>query len=139
MSALFLSRLGPTKAEKRDIINQKKKEKGGILVTVREALDRIDATFVNNIGDAMKISWIKDVEGRVLCEIFKKSPNELASVLSEDDVLSVPEAYCTVYMLYVASMIEFSKGNYDAYAKLCARFEKDFELYARWYIRNLKK
>ena len=107
-------------------------------MTVREILDIIDAMSPNDIDDAIKVRWIKDVEGRVLCEIFKRSPDELKSALGEEDVLSVPEAYARIYMLFVVSMIEFSKRNYDAYAKLCAEFEKAFELYARWYIRNLK-
>ena len=105
-------------------------------MTVREILDVIDSTTENKVEDALKIRWIKDVEGRVLCEVLKRSPGELAAVLSEDDELSVPEAYAGMYMLFVVSMIEFSKRNYDGYAKLCTEFEKAFELYARWYIRN---
>ena len=105
-------------------------------MTVREMLDVIDATMPNEVDDALKVRWIKDVEGRVLCEIFKRSPDEVRKVLGEDDVLSVPEAYARIYVLFVVSMIEFSKRNYDGYAKLCAEFEKAFELYGRWYIRN---
>ena len=105
-------------------------------MTVREILDVIDTTVKNEADEALKVRWIKDVEGRVLCEVLKRSPDELGAVLSEDDVLSVPEAYAGMYVIFVASMIEFSKGNYDAYAKLCKEFERAFELYARWHIRN---
>lgn len=99
-------------------------------------LDIIDATTPNELDEATKVRWIKDVEGRVLCEICKRSPDEVRAVLGEEDVLSVPEAYARLYLLFVVSMIEFSKQNYDGYAKLCAEFEKAFELYGRWYIRN---
>ena len=105
-------------------------------MTVREMLDVIDSTVHNEVEDALKVRWIKDVEGRVLCEIGKRPPEELKEVLSEDDVLSVPEAYARVYLLFAVSMIEFSKGNYDGYARLTAEFERALELYARWYIRN---
>ena len=105
-------------------------------MTVREMLDVIDATVPNEADDALKVRWIKDVDGRVLCEICKRSPDELKDVLGEDDELCVPEAYSRVYLLFVVSMIEFSKRNYDGYAKLCTEFEKAFELYGRWYIRN---
>ena len=105
-------------------------------MTVREMLDIIDATRPNEIDDALKVRWIKDVEGRVLCEILKRSPDEVREVLGEDDVLSVPAPYARVYLLFAVSMIEFSNRNYDGYAKLCTEFEKAFELYGRWYIRN---
>ena len=110
--------------------------KGGIFVTVRELLDIIDSTVKNEVDEAIKVRWINDVEGRVLCEICKRSPAEVKRVVSEDDELFVPEAYSMLYVLFVVSMIEFAGGEYGNYAKLSTEFEKAFELFGRWYIRN---
>ena len=106
-------------------------------MTVRELLDVIDSTVQNDVDDGMKIKWINDVEGRALCEIHKMPPEQTGTVISEDDELALPDAYSRAYLLFVASMIEFSKGNYGDYGKLTVEFEKALELYAKWYIRNL--
>ena len=106
-------------------------------MTVRELLDVIDFTKKNEISEELKIRWINDVEGRVQCEIHRLPPERVARVVSENDVLSVPDPYASLYMLFVVSMIEFSLGNYGDYARLAAEFEKSFVLYGKWYMRNM--
>ncbi len=101
-------------------------------------LDIIDSTKENDVDEGLKIRWLGDVEGRVMCEVHKVMPESVKPIVSLEDELSVPEAYSMLYVLFVASMIEFSKGDYGDFAKLSLEFEKAFELYARWYIRNLK-
>lgn len=105
-------------------------------MTVRELLEVLDATKKNEMPDELKLRWINDVEGRVQCEIWKKSPELFKRVLSDEDILSVPDPYCSMYLLFLVSMIEFAEGNYGDYARLSIEFEKNLELYAKWYIRN---
>lgn len=103
---------------------------------VRELLETVDAIKENEISDVLKYRWINDVEGRVLCEIHKLSPSAVKTVISEDDVLSVPEPYTVLYVLFLVSMIEFARGNYSNYSRLSVEFEKSLEIYAKWFIRN---
>lgn len=110
--------------------------KGGIFLKVREMLDIIDATKENDAPEGLKIRWLNDVEGRVMCEVCRAMPESVKSIVSLEDELCVPEAYSMLYVLYVVSMIEFTKGDYSDFARLTLEFEKAFELYARWYIRN---
>ena len=60
---------------------------------VRELLEVLDATKKNEMPDELKLRWINDVEGRVQCEIWKKSPELFKRVLSDEDILSVPDPY----------------------------------------------
>ena len=105
-------------------------------MTVRELLDIVDFTKKNEVSDELKIRWINDVEGRVQCEIHRISPDKVARVVSENDVLSVPDPYASLYMLFVVSMIEFSEGDYTNYARLTAEFEKSLVMYAKFVIRG---
>ena len=105
-------------------------------MTVRELLESVDSARPNDICDDIKIRLINDVEGRILCEICKKQPSEVTSLLGEDDILSVPEPYSRVYMLYLVSMLELMAGNYSAYSSVSAEFDKAFVEYGKWYLRN---
>ena len=100
-------------------------------------LEVLDATRKNDYSDTLKLRWINDVEGRVQCEIHKKSPADVRFVVSDEDTLTLPEPYCLVYLLFLTSMIEFADGHYSDYAKLTLEFEKNLEIYAKWYIRQL--
>lgn len=103
---------------------------------VREMLDLIDYAKENHASEGAKIAWISDVEGKVACEIFKKSPQELTRLDGEESELSVPDAYSGMYLLYVLAMIELSDGHYDNYAKIKGSFESEFKTYAKQVIRN---
>lgn len=103
---------------------------------VRELLETLDATRQNQLSDSLKLRFINDVEGRVQCEIHKIAPRSVRFVVSEDDELTLPEPYSSVYLLFLVSMIEFAEGHYSDYARLSIEFEKNLEIYAKWYIRN---
>ena len=103
---------------------------------VRELLEIIDATKQNEVPDNLKLQWINDVEGRVQCEIHKVKPEMVRVVASDEDELTLPQPYCSAYTLFIVSMIEFAEGNYSDYARLSLEFEKNLEIYAKWYIRN---
>ena len=104
---------------------------------VRELLETVDAIKENQIPDSLKFRWINDVEGRVHCEIKRQSPESFKAIVSEDEALTVPEPYASLYTLFLVSMIEFAQGNYSDFARLTVEFEKNLEIYAKWYIRSL--
>lgn len=106
-------------------------------MVARELLEIVDAMKENDVPDQLKFIWINEIEGRVHCEIFKKSPESFKSIVSEDDILTVPDPYVSLYMLYLVSMIEFVQGDYANFAKLTVEFEKSLSIFAKWYIRNL--
>ena len=105
-------------------------------MTVAKLLEHIDSVKPNQLCDEVKIGWIRSLEGRVLCEIHKRDPEEICLPVGEEDALSVPEPYCEVYTLYLSAMIEFSAGNYVAYGEISREFENSLARYARHVIRS---
>ncbi len=105
-------------------------------MTVEKIILLADSTVENEICEDTKLGWICSVEGLVLSEIHKKRPEEILLPRSGDDSLTLPDAYASVYLLYLSAMVELSKGNYDSFVKINAEFEKAFSTYARYYIRN---
>lgn len=105
-------------------------------MTAGEILEIVDAIKENTMPDSVKLRFINEIEGRVLCEIHKKMPNEICDIVSENDELSVPSPYANIYSLYLISMIDFATGNFDGYVRSCAECESAFSEYARFCIRN---
>lgn len=105
-------------------------------MTTGRILEAFDAFKENSLSDQIKITWIGDVEGRVLCEIHKMSPDAITLPKGSDDTLTVPEGYSRVYLLYLAAMAELSLGHNDEYAVLFREFESALSIYAKYYIRT---
>jgi hypothetical protein len=107
-------------------------------MTVEKLLELTDATRENTLCDDVKLRWICDVEGRILCEIFGISPEEVKLPVGGDAVLVLPDPYADVYLLYLVAMIEFTAGNYAAYSSIRREFENSLARYARYVIRTRK-
>ena len=105
-------------------------------MTVGKILEAFDDFKNNDFSDQVKIAWIGDVEGRVLCEIHKMSPHEVVLPKGSNDALTVPESYSRVYLLYLSSMAELSLGHNEAYSQLFREFEAALSIYAKHYIRT---
>jgi hypothetical protein len=105
-------------------------------MTVENMLATVDAMKPNELCEEVKIRWLCDVEGRVLCEIHKQPPESVKLPESEKATLTVPDAYSRLYSLYLAAMIAFTAGNYEEYTALSTEAEAAFMLYAKHYIRN---
>ena len=103
---------------------------------VSEVLELVDAVKSNQYSDGVKISWLNDVEGRVLCEIHKKKPEEIKAIRGSEDVLSVPGPYSRLYLFYLAAMIDFAIGDHTAFSRSNAAFEIAFEEYAKFVLRS---
>ena len=90
----------------------------------------------NSFSDDVKISWISDVEGRILTEIHKKMPDEIDLPKRSEDALILPEAYSKIYLFYVIAMIAFAEGDHAAFERINAEFETELGIYAKWFMRN---
>ena len=103
---------------------------------VSEILELVDAVKSNELSDSVKIRWLCDVEGRILCEIHKKKPEEIKAIKGSEDILSVPGPYSRLYLFYLAAMIDFSSGDSAAFARSNVAFEKAFEESAKYVLRS---
>lgn len=103
---------------------------------VREVLEALDAIKPNEIADSVKISWLSDINGKILCEICGFKVDELPNISGEEDCLSVPVPYSRLYLLYLIYMIDFCGGDSSGYEKTKKEFDNAYNEYAKWYIRN---
>ena len=105
-------------------------------MTVEKILEQFDATKKNELGDSVKIGWLAEVEGRILCDILGKDPDEITLPKSSSDILILPEGFSRVYLLYLAAMTELYGGDHSAYATLKRELECEVSSYAKYQIRN---
>ena len=116
----------------RAFVRKKKGEK----MKVERIIATLDAIKENKLTDETKLVWINEVEGRVECEIRKKKATEYRNIVGRNDELSVPEPYSRIYILYLAAMIAFTRGEYDLYGRTLIEYETAFSEYAKYVIRN---
>lgn len=105
-------------------------------MTVEKILEQFDALKSNELGDTVKIGWLAEVEGRVLCQILGKSPSEVALPKGSGDALTLPECFSRVYLLYLAAMTALYGGDVDIYSSLKREFEEELSNYAKFVIKN---
>ena len=101
-----------------------------------ELIAIVDSLKENEISEDVKFSWLADAEARVMCEIHKMDPKSIDTCIGGDTELSVPAPYSSMYSMYVLSMICFVMGDYTAYTRANAHYEKDFLDYAKFCIRT---
>lgn len=102
---------------------------------VEEILSLADALKSNDISEEVKLHWLNELEGRVHCEIFKRSIDDVVKLTALDQELSVPAPYTSVYISYLLAMIAFAVGEYELYAELSLKYERDFLKYAKFCMR----
>ncbi len=103
---------------------------------VYEIITISDSLKENQLSDEVKMNRINEVEARVFCEIFGKSPKDFNGVRSFNDELSVPIPYTRMYTLYLGAMSAFADGEYELYNQMTVDFEKIFSEYAKYCIRH---
>ena len=105
-------------------------------MTVENVLGFFDSFKSNEIPDFVKIGWLAEIDGRILCEIHKMDKNTVMLPKGSSDALVLPEGYARVYQLYLGAMTELAQGNFDAYKSFRDEFESALATYAKYYIRN---
>ena len=105
-------------------------------MTVEKILEQFDSLKSNELGDSVKIGWLAEVEGRVLCTILGKSPEEASLPKGSGDTLVLPESFSRIYLLYLAAMTELYGGDHNKYTTLKRELEEELSSYAKYLIRN---
>lgn len=102
---------------------------------VEEILSLADSLKKNEISEEVKLHWLNELEGRVHCEIFKRSIDDVVKLTALNQELSIPAPYTNVYISYLLSMIAFATKEYELYADLMMKYERDFSQYAKFCLR----
>jgi len=101
-------------------------------MTINLVIETVDELKPNVYAPERKKGWILDVEGRVNAEIVKGTYVAPA----DDAALLVPFPYDGVYLAYIEAQIAKYQLDYNEYSLLSIAFNKLFDDYATFYIRN---
>ena len=105
-------------------------------MTVRKVLELADAAKPNETVDDVKIGWVGQIEGRVLCEVLGRRPEDIVLPQWDEDELAIPDAYAKAYVLHVVAMMELSAGNCETYSLLCVERDALLGSYAKYVLRS---
>jgi hypothetical protein len=105
-------------------------------MTVRRILELTDSAKPNDVSDEVKIGWLGQVEGRVLCEILGCDPKDAVLPQWDENVLSLPDAYSQAYLMHILAMLSLSEGKYEEYCSFSNEREMLIGAYARFVLRS---
>ena len=103
---------------------------------VQEAIDMADSVKPNGYGNADKVAWLAELEGKIQTEIFLLPLEKLERPESVTDELIVPFPYDSIYNFWLQAMIDFHNGEYDKYDNTFAMFNEKWKDYEKWRTIN---
>ena len=111
-------------------------------MTLKEAIDKIDALKPNAYTDAEKRRWLSELDGKIHRELIRThtgwdgAPGEAYSAEDENRELLIAFPYEEVYMKYLAAQIDFSNGDIGRYKKSIQAFYTEDTDFSNWYTRT---
>ena len=110
---------------------------------IRELLAMLDQVRPNAYTDAEKIAMLNTIEGKVYTDIFQKAEGFEEEFIpfaegEEERELAVPVPFTELYILYLASRIDFLNGDSGRYNDTIVLLENAWEEYAAYYRENHK-
>lgn len=104
-------------------------------MTVKEAIERSGAQLTSGGGEAVRyVCWLRELEARLNAEIYGI---DRAPVLTENSILSAPEAYADIYPLYLMMKRELLTGDAARYGLYRAELENAFGRYLNFVTRRM--
>ena len=104
-------------------------------MTVEEAIARADALKPNAVSEAEKIRWLSTLEGMIKEEIVDSHtgwdvPVPSGAPLTPSDRLFAASPYDPLYVLWIMARVDFTNGEFDAYANSAAAFNAAYSAFA---------
>lgn len=118
-------------------------EKGGITMTIIEAINRLDKIKPNGYGQEDKIEWLSEIDGIVKQTVTDTheggediSFTGYDATTPLDTVLLIPSPYDSAYLDWLSAKIDFADGEYARYNNSMTRFNDTFLAFSRFYNRK---
>ena len=106
-------------------------------MTIRQAIDRLDSRMANTFTNADKVAWLSAAESLINASVFNSSGMEYDADDLETYLLA-PAPFDEMYLHYLEAMIHYQNGENDRYNAAIILFNKFFDDFAAWHIRNNK-
>lgn len=118
-------------------------KKGGITMTIIEAINRLDKIKPNGYGQEDKIEWLSEIDGMVKQTVTDTheggediSFTGYDATTPLDTVLLIPSPYDSAYLDWLSAKIDFADGEYARYNNSMTRFNDTFLAFSRFYNRK---
>lgn len=106
---------------------------------ISDLINFVDVVKPNAFSDAVKLSWINEVEGKIWCEIYLRDASSFVPHTQTSGTdLTVKPPHHKMYSEYLSAMIDFANGEYDKYENSMAMFNDSFKAYMRWYALTFR-
>ena len=112
-------------------------------MTIKEAIDGINALKPNDYTNEEKISWLSTIDGLIYRNLVKTHENddgiEFVPYTSETDLdteLIAYEPYCELYLLWLESKIDYYNSEQVKYNNAVTRFNDIYTKFGNDYNRN---
>ena len=112
-------------------------------MTIREAIDKIDALKPNSYSSADKIAWLSNLDGIIKEEIIDTHEGGEAVVFNGYDsttdtgtVLLVPAPYDDLYIKWLEAQIDYANAEYGKYNNSSNAYNNAYSTYERYYNRH---
>jgi hypothetical protein len=113
-------------------------------MTIKEAIDLTDRLKPNQYGDAEKVSWLSELDGRIWRETILTHERDTtaadfkgyAESVDMDTELLIPWPYDTIYRWYLEMMIDDANGETAKYNNSAAKYNTYLQEYKNLYNRE---
>lgn len=112
--------------------------RGGIM-TIKDIIDKLDKLKPNQYRLDEKMSWLSDLDARVVNDIIQPHQREKVEIkryTDTGDTLLVEDAYSEMYLHYMMAQIDYHNAEHTRYNNSSAAFNEVFTDYARHYKRT---
>lgn len=112
-------------------------------MTIREALNKIDAQKPNSFTQDEKIEWLSRLDGTIKHEIIDTHEGGEDVVFGGynaetdlDTVLLAPEPYDEVYLRFLETQIDYTNNEYGRFNNSNAMFKAAYSSFRNFYNRE---
>lgn len=111
-------------------------------MTIKQAIDKIDALKFNTYPEIDKIQWLSQLDWSILHGIIganNAGEHKFSGYNDNTDrntQLLAPPPYDEVYIRWMEAQIDYHNGEYDRYNASITLYNTAYEAFANYYRRN---
>lgn len=111
-------------------------------MTVRQAIDRLQALKPHQYGDETVAGWLSDLDGRLYANycLGHEGMESLAhgpyTADADDAELMVKEPYTDLYIRYMAAQVDYYNAEFARYNNSMVMYNMMLAEYANWINRT---
>ena len=110
--------------------------KGGILLTISEAIGRTDGLLPNAYTAAEKLQWLAQVEGMLHEALGEETFPGFGADTDLSTALLARHPYDSVYLRWLEAQIHYANGEFARYNNAIALYNTEWERLLRRHFRS---